>query len=177
MRPFLFALTVCLFSTSAFAEVFRYVDAQGNVIFTDNPPEQVEAQPITIPPTNTLPAPTPLPPMSMDNSTQESTQRYSQLELNVPNDEAIRANNGSFNVTVNITPDLLLTDSLQLLVDDMPYGQPLRSLQLPLVNLDRGEHTLAVQVLSGNQVIQQSAAKTVFVMRTSLNSPTRRGGN
>ena len=39
--------------------------------------------------------------------------------------------------------------------------------------IDRGEHTLAVEVLSGQRQVQQSESVTFTVQRISLNSPAR----
>jgi hypothetical protein len=64
-----------------------------------------------------------------------------------------------------IKPRLQGTHLLRLLLDDQPYGQPSNVPILQLVNVDRGEHRLAVQVISGENVIQQSPTVTLTVQR------------
>jgi len=99
---------------------------------------------------------------------------FSRLEVSLPNDEAIRANNGTFAVGVSLEPALQAGQSLQLLVDGEPYGSPGQSTRFGVTNLARGEHRFAAQVLSGTgEVIQTSAEKTVTVQRISINSPAR----
>ena len=49
-----------------------------------------------------------------------------------------------------------------------------RGSQLQVVNADRGEHQLAVQVLAGEQVIQQSESHTFTVQRVNTGSPALR---
>ena len=52
-----------------------------------------------------------------------------------------------------------------------PYGQASSSTRLSLTNIDRGEHSLAVEVLSGEQSIQQSSPVTFTVQRVNTQSP------
>ena len=79
--------------------------------------------------------------------------------------EDLRANNGTFTVTVLIKPRLQGPHLLRLLLDGQPYGQPGNVPILQLVNIDRGEHRLAVQVIDGENVVQQSPAVTFTVQR------------
>lgn len=177
MRPPVLALSLCLLASPALAEVYRYIDAQGNIVFTDNPPEQTDAKKIELPPVNSLPAPAPASSTARDTQAPDAQESspYSRFELLVPDDEAIRANNGTFSVQVILDPALGVNHQLQLLVDGQPHGSPGKGLQLLASNLDRGEHSLTVQVLSGDRVVQQSAAQTVHVQRTHINAPARRG--
>ncbi len=106
MRLSILALTCCLITSQALAQVYRYVDAHGNTVYTDSPPEQVDAERIQLPAINSLPAPTPSTskaqkptPEETDVDADADAQAYSQLNLLLPNAEAIRANNGSFIVT------------------------------------------------------------------------------
>ncbi|MBS7557311.1 MULTISPECIES: hypothetical protein [unclassified Pseudomonas] len=95
-----------------------------------------------------------------------SAEPYAQLQLQgVPAHGALRANNGSFTVQVALVPDLQPQHRLRLLLDDQAYGTPSRGPELPLVNIDRGQHRLAVQVLDGERVLQQSAPITFTLLR------------
>jgi hypothetical protein len=88
------------------------------------------------------------------------------LELTgLPSEEALRANNGTFTVNVLIKPRLQAPHQLRLVLDDAPYGQPSNVPILQLVNVDRGEHRLAVQVIDGEAIIQQSPAVVLTVQR------------
>ncbi|WP_371929058.1 hypothetical protein [Pseudomonas sp. LD120] len=95
-----------------------------------------------------------------------SAEPYTQLLLqDMPKHGALRANNGSFSVQVTLRPALQPGHHLRLLLDDQPYGQPSREASLPLVNIDRGQHRLAVQVLNGAKVLQQSPSITFTLLR------------
>lgn len=91
---------------------------------------------------------------------------YEVLELTgLPVTEALRANDGTFTVNVLIKPRLQGTHLLRLWLDDQPYGQPGNVPILQLVNIDRGQHRLAVQVIDGDTVIQQSPTVTFTLQR------------
>ncbi|MNU10019.1 hypothetical protein D3C72_2569380 [compost metagenome] len=51
------------------------------------------------------------------------------------------------------------------MLDNQPYGQPSNVPSLQLVNIDRGLHSLAVQVVSGETIVQQSPTVTFTVQR------------
>lgn len=180
MRLSILALTCCLITNQALAQVYRYVDAHGNTVYTDNPPEQIDAERIQLPAINSLPAPTPSTAKTQKPTPEETdadaeAQAYRQLNLLLPDAEAIRANNGSFIVNVTIEPQLRAQHRLQLIVDGQTHGSPSNSLSLMAQNLDRGEHSIAVQVLSGDTIVQQTAAQIINVQRTHINAPSRRG--
>ena len=91
---------------------------------------------------------------------------YSVLALDELTDgQALRANNGSFSVGVQIQPPLQATPRLRLLLDGQPYGPASGTTQWHLQNIDRGEHSLAVQVLATDKVIQQSPTLRFTVLR------------
>lgn len=175
----LIACLLCLLSLPTLAEIYKYTDAKGNTVFTNQPPEGQKTETVKLPPTNTvLPPPAPTnggTPSSDNTSAPANSAVYSVLELaNIPDEEALRANNGTFTVRVNIQPNLQPGHSLQLMLDGKPYGSATTGTQLQVSSADRGEHSLAVEVLNNGQSIQQSPTVTFTLQRTSVNSPARR---
>jgi hypothetical protein len=97
---------------------------------------------------------------------EQPQKPYEVLELTgLPNTEALRANNGTFTINVLIKPRLQGPHRMRLLLDGQPYGQPVNVPILQLVNIDRGEHRLAVQVIDGENVVQQSPTATFTLQR------------
>jgi hypothetical protein len=171
MRPLLACLLLAL-SLPAAAQIYSYTDANGNRVFTNEPPQGSNAEIVQLPPTNTVAAQ----PTTTNNNTAPNPNAtdapFSVLQLtNLPTDEAMRANNGTFSVGVNTLPDLAASQQLQLVLDGQPYGASSSNPPLQLSNIPRGDHTLAVQVLSGGRVIQQSDAVTFTVQRVALGTP------
>jgi hypothetical protein len=158
----------------ASAEIYKYTDANGNTVFTNQPPQGTNAQEVTLPPVNTLQSPPPQTMPGNDPQNGAAEQVYSVLEItNLPNEEALRSNNGDLTVSVRIEPQLRIGDTLQLLLDGQPYGNRVAGTQFTLSNVERGEHSLAVQAFSGDRLIQQSPTVTLSLQRTSTNNPAR----
>lgn len=173
MRPLLACLLLAL-ALPAHAQIYKYIDANGNTVFTNQPPEGVAAESINLPPTNTVESQAPAMAAEGDNASAQNEAPYAVLSLSgIPDDEAMRANNGSFVVGVNIEPRLQPGHVLRLILDGQPYGQPSNVPSLQLTELDRGEHSLAVAVMAGDRIVQQSASETFTVQRISVNSPAR----
>lgn len=172
------ALLLMLLALPAAAQIYKYTDANGNTAFSNQPPDGKKAETVDLPPLNSLggaataPAPASPSPQQNQSQTQQPSASYQTLQLtDLPNDEALRANNGSFLVSVMIQPRLQPGHQLQLLVDGKPYGQPTNVPRIQVSELDRGEHSLSVQVLQGTQVIQQSQTINLTVQRVHVGRP------
>ncbi|MFG0723301.1 DUF4124 domain-containing protein [Pseudomonas sp. GLN_6] len=175
MRPLLICLLLGL-ALPASAQIYKYTDANGNTVFTDQPPEGQATQNVELPKTNsvTMAVPAaPAPSTPADSGTAAAP--YSNLQLTgLPSDEALRANNGTFTVDVAIEPRLASNHLLRLLLDGKPHGQLSNAPRLQVSNADRGEHSLAVEVLSAGKPIQQSPTVTFTVQRVNTSSPALR---
>ena len=156
-----------LIALPAAAQIYKYTDANGNTAYSNQPPDGVQAQPVELPPLNRVEPQAPSAPQSpRPEAPQPARNAYEILELaGLPTDEALRANNGTFTVNVLIKPRLQSPHQLRLVLDDEPYGQPSNVPVLQLVNIDRGEHRLAVQVIDGQSVVQQSPPAVFTVQR------------
>ncbi|WP_375740550.1 DUF4124 domain-containing protein [Pseudomonas boanensis] len=173
MRPLLASLLLVL-ALPAAAQIYKYTDANGNTVFTNQPPDGTASERVELAPTNAIQAQPPSAPVSPP-SDAESRVAYQVLELtNIPDAEALRANNGTFSVGVRLEPNLQPGHSLRLRLNGQPYGQATNVPRLQLVNIDRGEHSLSVDVLSGTIVVQSSPTVTFTVQRVSTSSPALR---
>ncbi len=174
MRTLLTCLLLAL-SLPASAQIYSYTDANGNKVYTNQPPEGIDAQTIDLPPTNTVTAPPVSAPTPTADNNANAGATYKVLQLtDIPDDEAMRANNGTFSVGVILQPALAAGHQLQLLLDGQPSGQPSNRPPLQLSNVPRGDHQLAVQVLSAGKVLQQSAVVSFTVQRVNTQSPALR---
>ena len=164
-RTFLYILL--LIALPAAAQIYKYTDANGNTVYSDHSPDGVQAQPVELPPLNRVEPQAPsAPPAPEADNHEPARNAYDILELaGLPSEEALRANNGTFTVQVLIKPRLQPPHQLRLVLDDVPYGQPSNVPILQMVNVDRGEHRLAVQVIDGQTIIQQSPPVPLSVQR------------
>ncbi|CAI8730317.1 DUF4124 domain-containing protein [Pseudomonas sp. IT-P294] len=165
MRPFFMFMLLSL-AFPVMAQIYKYTDADGNTAYSNQPPDGVAAQAVELPPLNSVEPQRPSVPPSEALSREQPHSAYEVLELtNLPTTEALRANNGTFTVSVMIKPRLQAPHLLRLLLDDQPYGQSSNVPILQLVNIDRGTHSLAVQVIDGENIVQQSPGVTFTVQR------------
>jgi hypothetical protein len=163
-RGFLFS--VLLIALPAAAQIYKYTDADGHAAYSNQPPDGVKAQPVELPPVNSIEPLAPAAPSTPSHSSEQPQSAYEVLEVTgLPTTEALRANDGTFTVNVLIKPRLQGPHLFRLLLDNKPYGQPGNVPILQLVNIDRGQHRLAVQVIEGETVVQQSPAVTFTVQR------------
>ncbi|PNB70559.1 DUF4124 domain-containing protein [Pseudomonas sp. GW456-E7] len=164
-RGFLFILLLIALPTMA--QIYKYTDANGATAYSNQPPDGTSAQPVHLPPLNSIERqPGEAAPVTEAAPNEQSQKPYEVLELTgLPNTEALRVNNGTFTINVLIKPRLQGPHLMRLLLDGQPYGQPANVPILQLVNIDRGEHRLAVQVIDGDNVVQQSPTATVTVQR------------
>ncbi|WP_447767676.1 DUF4124 domain-containing protein [Pseudomonas kilonensis] len=161
-------IPLLLLALPAAAQIYKYTDADGNTAYSNQPPQGVPAQTVELPPLNSIerqsPASPDTPPAPANSDEPRNT--YEVLELtDIPTEEALRANNGTFTVGVRAQPRLRSPHLFRLLLDGQPYGQPTNVPRLQLVNIDRGEHSLAVQVIDGDTLVQQSETVTFTVQR------------
>jgi hypothetical protein len=173
MRQSLICLLL-LISLPVAAQIYKYTDANGNTAYSNQPPDGTPAQAIELPPLNSVEPPARRSENPASAPTQEAAPQaaYSTLELtDLPTDEALRANNGTFTVGVRIEPRLRSGHFMQLLVDGDPYGQPSNVPRFQVVNIDRGEHSFSVVVRDAQGIVQQSPTLTLTVQRVHVNRP------
>ncbi len=157
----LIALLLIISCSFTAAQIYKTTDDKGNPAFTDNP--NAGATPVELEPTNTV-KPINITPATAEASVDDS-QPYQTLAISSPENEAIIANGlVPTTVSANIDPALELTHQLRLLLDGsiVSSGQ---STRFVIPTLDRGEHSLQLEVIEGDKVIQQSAPISLFAYR------------
>ena len=108
---------------------------------------------------------------------RQQTQQapYQTLQVaGIPDDEALRANNGSFVISAVLEPPLQPGHSLRFVLDGIPQAAASAATSLQLNNVERGEHRLHVEILSGERVIQRSQPERFTVQRVHTSSPALR---
>ena len=165
-------ITFCLLTPLLSAQtVYRQVDAEGNITFSDQAAPGAEA--ITLRKAQTI-AP---PPVSEFRSEpvvqQQAPAGYDRLSITSPRHDQtiVGAAQGNFNVRVDLKPALRAGDSLVLLLNGA-RAQRARTTRFTFSNLHRGAHTLQVAVRNAkDKVIQRSETVTVHVKRTANLDP------
>ena len=165
--------------------IYKTKDANGNVIFTDVPPikDGKPEEPVVLKETNTWAGPgtdkttkrTPWIVNEKGEETPEVFVPYSTLSIVAPaNDASVRENSGHVTVTVSILPPLAVSHQLRLLMDGKAMGQN-SGTSFPLENVDRGTHSLLLEVVNASgQSLQQASVTTFHMQRYHLPPPKPR---
>lgn len=156
-------------ATQASAAIYSYIDEAGNRVFTDRPGDHA-ADPVETRPSNRMAAQPVPPPRSHVEIVKVPVPGYSLLDILQPEaDATVRSNSGELQVSVTSTPALQPGHRYRLLLDGVPVAAPAESTEFMLTNVDRGTHSLTVEVLGPkDEPLQSSAARTFHMMRTSL---------
>jgi hypothetical protein len=170
----LLLLTICLVSANASAaEVFRWVDDDGQINYSDRPHEGAEA--IDLQAAQTFSAPTIERSQSkVDAPEEEEASKYSRLRITNPADgQADWDIPGNVNVTLSLRPKLQRQHSVTLYMDGQSVGSSSsEDLTFNLTGVLRGTHTLraAVQNSAGKDLIDSSTV-SFTVHKTSILNP------
>jgi hypothetical protein len=155
------------------AEIYRWQDENGRIIYSDqyrpdaelvNVPNPVSYKPPVI---NNLPDEAETP--------KEPTQSYQLTILSPQQDQALWANDGNVPVSVDLRPELNIEKGEKLIVslDGMPVGEPQESTSFTVEILERGLHTVSVSLINEmGATIVTSDPVTFQVHRASINRPS-----
>jgi hypothetical protein len=149
------------------ATIYRTVDAEGQPVFSDTPPppgrpvEIIVVEEAASFDADPLPAPA-SDWAGIDSTAAPAAPGYDAVAVQWPgNDEAVRENSGNITVVALVDPALRPGHSLVLLMDDRPVASSIDG-RFALTEVDRGTHTLAVQVVDGAGAVLASSEPSVF---------------
>ncbi|RYV02938.1 DUF4124 domain-containing protein [Shewanella sp. OPT22] len=163
----LICLMIALISSfSAVATVYKWVDKDGKVHYSDVPrkgAEVVKPNPRT---ENTFKFVAPLMPKKQPK--KETIGTEINVKITSPTDQqTIRDNRGNFTVTSSTSVPKHGLNYL-LIMDGKPVAGPQRHGSFSLSNVDRGEHKLRVSLVDrDNKAIATSEVVTIYLHRFS----------
>ncbi|MGI9328059.1 MAG: DUF4124 domain-containing protein [Pseudomonadales bacterium] len=175
-------------ASQAASKIYKTIDAEGNVVYSDVAPSQQESDAeLQVEELNTFANPAPVEPAEAlpvvvleddeDPEALPQAPEYTNLRVISPSgDEGVRANDGNIALKAAIEPGLFRTHQLRFFLDGNPVGT-VRGSSMPLSNVDRGTHQAKVAVIddSGN-VLKESEVVTFHVLRY-FKPPASRGGS
>ena len=182
MKFLAFLVSLLIVLTPAYGAVYKYVDEKGNVIKYSDKPQKPGDKPISMPKPaleyQSKPAPETTPAPASEPTEQNPEQQeqsnitvYSAVAIIKPDDQAtIRANGGSFPISVASEP-ALDTDAghhYVVMLDGVAHQQTTAT-NFDLTGIDRGQHAISVEIQDQDgQTLVSSSAVTVFVHKASV---------
>jgi len=150
------------------ADIYRWVDAQGNVEFSDQPREGAKKIEVRDPATISMPKMSKLPPPKT-TKTKAQTALYDTLKITFPqNNTAFHSGNGEVTVMMEVNPPLYPNHSLRINLDGAIAGTTKDS-YLRLNNVDRGTHALKLDIIDNSSVVKDGPTVTFTIHRPSVN--------
>lgn len=159
---------------AAATTVYRSVDSEGRVVFSDTPPgpgESAEAIEIRDPTSFEAPSTTPSsdasPAWEWDMMAEEGAEERANFTytaasvLSPANDESVRENSGTVTIVAGIEPELRPGHQVEVLMDGQVVAATGGS-QVTLTEVDRGTHTLQVRVVDPSGAILIEGAPSTF---------------
>ncbi len=168
MRTLLLGLL--LLAQGAQAQVYTYIDAEGNRVFTDKP-RSSSAERVYIAPSNSTQMNTPQSSVRVaPPAVTKPVVHYQLLRILLPEpDASIHHAAGDMIVTLTSEPGLLPGHSYRLLLDGVVQGEPSRSPVFSLQHIDRGTHQLVGEIIdSAGLIVERTPAQPFHMHRMSL---------
>lgn len=163
----IFISIICLLvAISATAEVYRSVDENGHVVFTDRPSPDAEL--IEVDELQTI-KPPPVGKFKYTPPPAKPEPEYTEVSIISPqHDAAIRDNGGNVTVKIATKPRVRANDNLVLYLDgkEIMLG---KATAKAFSGLDRGSHQLRAVVKDADGHIQLSSSSvTFYLLRQSV---------
>ncbi|MGM0981844.1 MAG: DUF4124 domain-containing protein [Pseudomonadota bacterium] len=167
--------------------IYRSTDAQGNVVFTDNPErggEEVDLEPLTVVPSRGEVSEGEAPAVIDGGGSERSDGRsagsgqpfmpYDSFTILSPGQEETLPTGAAGNVQValGIQPNLREDHRVRLLMDGQISQTAMHTDTFMLNNLNRGEHVLQAELLDASGAVRhRTSPVTLYVQRASVNLP------
>ncbi len=167
IRQFSVTMILVLASTFTEADVYRWVDAQGNVEYSDQPREGAEKIEVREPATISMPKLSDIP-ATQSAEPVTVTDLYNTLAITFPQDNsAFHSGNGELTVLMEVNPPLYPNHSLRISMDGAIAGTTKANF-LKLTNVDRGTHVLKLDIIDNSSVVKDGPSVTFTIHRPTV---------
>ncbi|GAA4652658.1 DUF4124 domain-containing protein [Kistimonas scapharcae] len=152
--------------TSANSEIYRVVEKDGSVVYTDDPAPDADAEAVELKPIQIVPTLTPAQSLST-NKEEPAPPKYAELTITTPEEKENLRNPTEITVKTNLSPELLNGHYIRLMQNGREVGLSKNGTFI-IKEPYRGEHTLTAQVIDQRKkVLLSSTPRTIYVYRHS----------
>ena len=169
-------------AAQAATKIYKPVEADGNVVYTDVAPKEpaaAEEAEVKLSELNQFVNPEPeqaspivtLPAIAEEEPEEDASAvlSYESATLTFPaNDQPVRANNGAMTLQASVAPALDPDHRLRFFIDGKPVGTT-STTSLAVSNVDRGTHDVQFVILDADgAVLAQSPSHVFHLLRVSV---------
>ncbi|WP_067515432.1 DUF4124 domain-containing protein [Endozoicomonas ascidiicola] len=164
-------MSCTLFASSVSAAIYKTVDEEGNVVFSDSAPAGKPSEEVKLKPLTPIPSPQSGLNISKPKPEEQKIVSYKKLEIVEPTPGATIQNQDSFNVRIALAPGIQPGHRIRLLLNGKRVGESSGQLSFTASNVERGSQVLTAEILDENSKVIKSAKSTVFVHRAIAPPP------
>lgn len=164
---------IALLPLAGSAEIYKWVDKDGATHFSDQAPNGQNVEKLDIKPSDitVMNRDQPVPQSTEKKAPADSKNRYTSIKITHPTDNlAVRANDGSLKVLCDIKPSLNTKqrDKIRFHIDGQALSSIGTTCEITLSALDRGTHTIAVEIIDkAGKPLLKSATHSFHLKRVS----------
>ncbi|MFD1260963.1 DUF4124 domain-containing protein [Entomomonas asaccharolytica] len=189
-------ITLLLACASLNAQVYSYVDSNGNTIYTDNPPENQATRNLDIKVTPSVNKTennvdeadlktvrlSPTTPINVPNASNgESNAPFKVISINYQSltivtpehEDTITNSDGQLMITLESSPKLSSNHKYRIIIDGETVGES-TSPTFSINNLERGEHKLVAKIIDSDKNVIKKTEQQVFYIRQTTLADKRR---
>ena len=168
------ALVITLVPLLAGADIYKSVDSDGNVVFSDQPTPGAKKITEQLTPTY---VPPPLPPVetTAPSPTPPAAGYYTAIRIRKPKPgETLRDATGALTIDLEVVPPLKVKEGhiLVVAVDGNNLASHDNTSQLTISNLAPGAHTLKARIMDATGQVQFSSDSITFHMQRTAGAPS-----
>jgi len=173
MRKILFTLMSLACTVAVAATVYKWVDEDGVVHYSDQPHQNAQKVELKAPQTYSSPK-TSAPGPAFTPGPKSTAPAYRSCSVSEPTNEQVFLNTDTVNAGVTIQPTVRPGDTAVVTLDGQPVpGVPANGGQFTISPVDRGTHSIQVVVKDPTgATVCSSPSVTFYVRQPSVQSPT-----
>lgn len=168
-------IAIILYSSAISAGLYKGLDDEGNVTYSDKPFENSEK---FTPPTITVVDAPKVPPKKevVVEEEKAAETKYTKFSISAPKNDQTIWNEPDLMVSLKLSPALNTSEghTTWLLMDDKPIVKNSQSLLLQIGRSDRGQHTLQAQVRNKKgKILKRTKSVTIHIKNTVVQRQAR----
>jgi hypothetical protein len=175
MRTLLFTLMSIACTVAVSATVYKWVDENGVVHYSDQPHENAQKVELKAPQTYSAPKTPPAPTQPARTPVPKPAPAYQSCSISEPTNDQVFMNTDTVTAGVTVQPAVRPGDSAVVTLDGQRVpGVPANGGAFTISPVDRGTHSIQMVVQDPTgATLCQSPAVTFHVHQPSLQSPTQ----
>ena len=148
--------------------VYKKVNKDGTVVYSDQPfagAQQIEMKASS---QTQLPAVAISPLFKLNKKRTEAKSNFNIVIAMPLPQQAIRSNNGELTIVVQTMPQLSSKYKVQLLINNVAYGEPLQQTVFTVKNINRGEVLIKAHLVTTNGNILAATSETIVYLHRAI---------